>query len=315
MILKIAAIFITMAIGLLQIALEYKWHDKRTAPHKKIRKVLIGIMILGFSSAALLVYRDDRGAQEQMSRLIELKNTAEKSTQESEIREQRAQADRHLIQDDLDELKSQIQPFLVIAAAKYPNLDEKNALNRLSDDIKSIGKDLERTKSIIHSFSSQLIISMKANWVDGKVPVTPGIFSLGPAPDMSYSVVLGSGEQRLLELHIDGLATITEKDNNAILSYRAKAPPKSWILGHDLRDIEGFIRLRGTHYGIKRSKVNDNRVYIERLTFEIFANGQTIARFEDNIGISITIPEGDSSPVFDFRLNKIIKNMNRRGQN
>lgn len=309
MTLKIVAILITTVVGLIQIALEYKWHDKRTAIHKKIRVVLISLMIVGFSTAAVLIYLDDRDARDRLATLIDLKSSAEKSADDAERREQKAHQDRLLIQQNLDELKFQMEPFISLAIANYPNLDATNALSRLSNDIKSLGKDLEKTKSTIHSLTSRLVARVSADWIDGKIPVTPGIISLGTEPELTYSIILSSGDRRMLELRIDGMATVREEGNTAIVSYRAKASPESWIVGHDLRDIEGIVRMTGALFGINRTKIQGTQVHIEHLLFEIYANERKVVSFDQRIGKSITIPEGTSFPRFEFRPNRIIKHM------
>lgn len=92
MTLKIVAILITTVVGLIQIALEYKWHDKLTAIHKRIRVVLISLMIVGFSTAAVLIYLGDRDARDRLATLIDLKSSAEKSADDEERREKRAKS-------------------------------------------------------------------------------------------------------------------------------------------------------------------------------------------------------------------------------
>lgn len=307
--LKIIAILITTSVVLFKIALEYKWHDKRTNVHKRIRVVLISFILLGFICSSVLIHLDDLTSQDRLDTLNDLKKSAEKSAKNEEIREQKAQQDRVLIQQNLDELKDQMQPFMLLAIAQYPNLDAAAALSRLSDDIKALGKDLEKAKSTIHSLTSRLVSRVTADWIDDKIPVTPGILSLGPEPELTYTIILGSGERRLLELHIDGMATVSKEGNIAIVSYRAKASPESWVIGHDLREIEGVIGMRGTLFGINRAKIQGMQVHIQHLAFEIYANEKKVISFDQRSGKSITIPEGTGYPRFDFRLNRMIKHL------
>ena len=140
---KIIAILIATGAGLLQIGLEYKWHDKRTKKHKIVRSFLIFLMIVGFLTASILVLFDDRQSELQVRTLTALKNSAEKATKDSETRELKAVEDRERIKQELEELQTQIKPVIKLATEKYPTLDINNALAKLSDDIQNLQEQNE----------------------------------------------------------------------------------------------------------------------------------------------------------------------------
>lgn len=125
---------------MVQIGLEYKWHDKRTKTHKKIRSFLILLIILGFLSASVIVIFDDRQSDKQVQALTELKDSAEKATKNSEAREQKAIEDRERIREELEKLQAQIKPVVKLATDKYPTLDVNSALIKLADDIQDLQK-------------------------------------------------------------------------------------------------------------------------------------------------------------------------------
>ena len=87
---KIIAIFLTAGAGLLQIGLEYRWHDKRTKKHKRIRSLLIFLMIIGVLTASFLVFYDDQQSEKQIKSLTELKSGFEKEASDAEQRESNA---------------------------------------------------------------------------------------------------------------------------------------------------------------------------------------------------------------------------------
>jgi hypothetical protein len=176
--IKIIAILIASGAGLFQIALEYRWHDKRTKIHKQVRSLLILLMVMGFFAAAILVVWDDRQSEKQIQALTDLKSGAEKATKDSEERELKAIEDREKIKVDLSALQAeynrqllearvledaatqqrkqlenqieglqgQLEPFVRIATNRFPGqYDEKIALSKLANELKTLKN---RTKKI-----------------------------------------------------------------------------------------------------------------------------------------------------------------------
>lgn len=178
-IIKIIAIIITTASGLLQIGLEYRWRDKRTKFHKSIRSLLIVLMVIGSITAVTLLIYDDKDSKEQIKSLTFLKNSAEKSAKdaesqinsltilrlnaertalEAEKRELKAQEDRSKIQGELDKINEQMKPLLDIAVAKYPNVSADKALRQLAERINSIEAETVNTKKELENTKQELIL-------------------------------------------------------------------------------------------------------------------------------------------------------------
>ncbi len=97
---KIIAIVIATAAGLLRFGLEYRWHDKRTNKHKKVKALLILLMVVGLLTASILVVWDGQQSEEQIQ-------SAEKAAKDSERRELKAIEDRESIKVDLDALQTE----------------------------------------------------------------------------------------------------------------------------------------------------------------------------------------------------------------
>ena len=144
LLLKLLAIGIATGAGLLQIGLGYKWRDRRTKANIRIRRGLIGMMILGAIVAGVLVAVDDRQSTTQINRLIELKESAEAAASDAADREEEAKKDRAELKQKIDELQVRIDPFLAIAAARYPDLEPEKALERLADDVKELRQRTEQ---------------------------------------------------------------------------------------------------------------------------------------------------------------------------
>ncbi|MEW6442576.1 MAG: hypothetical protein AB1640_16685 [bacterium] len=73
LILKLTAIAFTAAASLLQIGLDYRWRDKRTRAHKRVRWIMIAAIFLSGVVAAGLVVYDDRQMSDQVNILKDLK--------------------------------------------------------------------------------------------------------------------------------------------------------------------------------------------------------------------------------------------------
>lgn len=216
---KIIAILITTGAGLLQIGLEYRWHDKRTNRHKKVRSLLIFLMVVGFLAASILVFWDDRQSEKQIQTLTALKRSAEKAAKDSENRELKAIKDREKIKIDLNALQTEyyrqvlearaleeaaiqqrktlenqierlqdnLEPFLRVANTRFPEQhDEKSALSKLANELKTLES---RTKKIETEKEQEKIQSSYRK----------------PDPSLRNQV-------------INRLRTINEKDNNLVMT-------------------------------------------------------------------------------------------------
>ena len=175
---KIIAILIATGAGLLQIGLEYRWHDKRTNRHKQVRSLLIFLMVVGFLAASILVVWDDRQSEKQIQTLTALKSSAETAAKDFEKRELKAIEDREKIKVDLNALQTEynrqvleerireeaatqqrkqlenqieglrdkLEPFVRVATARFPDQhDERSALSKLANELRTLES---RTKKI-----------------------------------------------------------------------------------------------------------------------------------------------------------------------
>lgn len=116
---KLFVILLPAIVALLQIGLEYKWNDKRTNTHKKVRFILISVIVVGCLASVILVVYDDKKSAERESEAIE---------------------SRKRIKIELENLQHQIKPVLKLVSEKYPKLDIENALHKFSTDIENLQK-------------------------------------------------------------------------------------------------------------------------------------------------------------------------------
>jgi len=172
-------------IYLLQQFIEYKWHDKRTKKHKIIRRSLIFLIItLGGISIYNTIHQEIT-SKNLTKDLDEIKQTSKESILVSEDREKKAQQDR-------DEIKSLLTPFIEIAQSKYPSLDTNSALSRLILDMKEV-KELA-TRDVYKSLSEnsrKLLIEALKEYIS-KTKVSPPLikFFIQQGNQNRYQVVL-----------------------------------------------------------------------------------------------------------------------------
>lgn len=144
--LKIVAIVFGAVASFVQINLEHRWHDQRTKKHRIYKGILYVLMVLGFLSASILIYYDDRQVQEQLQTLKELKSNAQESQKNAEKREAVANRNQEQIEKQLDSLENQMKPILNLAARKYPTLDTNSALLNITADIQNLQRQNEELK-------------------------------------------------------------------------------------------------------------------------------------------------------------------------
>ncbi len=178
--IKILAILFASGAGLLQIGLEYRWHDKRTKKHKRVRILLISLMIVGFLTASILVIYDDRKSEKQIQTLNGLKIVAEEAAKDAKKMESKAIEDRERIKEELSELQDQIKPVVKLATEKYPTLDVKSALVKLATDVQDLQKQNEalqkQTKEIsIRDYFHPLNLSIKNKVIERLNQITDSL--------------------------------------------------------------------------------------------------------------------------------------------
>ena len=71
--LTLLALGVAAGAGLLQIGLEYKFHDKRTRRHRQIRALLVSLLVLSaIGGGALLILDDLEQARDAMERALKV---------------------------------------------------------------------------------------------------------------------------------------------------------------------------------------------------------------------------------------------------
>ena len=138
LILKLTAIALTAAAGLLQVGLDYRWREKRTSAHKRVRWVMLATMVVAAMVASALVVHDDQEMSAQVETLQGLKQSAETARADAAARAQAAQRDRDEMKLKLVSLETAVKPIVAVATARYPQLESADALTRLADEVQSL---------------------------------------------------------------------------------------------------------------------------------------------------------------------------------
>jgi hypothetical protein len=183
--LNIVVPILICAIYLLQLFVDYKWHNKRTKKHKIIRRILIAVIIIFGGISIYTSTIQENSSQKLAQNLDDLKKYSEKSISDSDTREKKAQSER-------EEIKSLLKPFIEIAQNKYPSLDTNSALNRLLLDIKEVKELATRDiyKPLSASSKLSLISSIKEYITKSKVKPPALKFIVQQGNQNRYQVTL-----------------------------------------------------------------------------------------------------------------------------
>lgn len=139
-------------IGVLEVLMEWKWHDWRT----RLNKLLIIILILLAIASIYLIISDHSERKEQADQLRQIIQKEEMTLDEARKREKDAIKDREKLQKNVDslhsrlsQLVSRLEPFLEVAKLRHPDIPIDVALNfllrELSETKELATRDIPKT--------------------------------------------------------------------------------------------------------------------------------------------------------------------------
>ena len=306
MLLQLLAILVVTCIGLIHIGLEYKWHDKRTKRHKQIRFILISLMIISFLAASVLVFLDDRQSKKQIQELSKLNISHEKTAEVAAKRENEAIEDRERIKNELYILQEEIKPVVQLATKKYPDLDTKNALFKLAEEIQNLQKqneELIQGKNELIKSNNQLIKSIDnyqkeniklKNQVESLKKRTENIDSISNGVtrigDLVYSkkgttIKVNSVGNIVLEQINKAKQAYREGDvDKAILIFKEteKSYPKDFPEGAKILKAKYLCKKENFNYALNVLKeINEKTISAENAQYYFYLLGSCYAKLND----------------------------------
>lgn len=153
LILKILAPVFILVLALFHIALEYKWHDRRTKKHKRVRFLLGTLLILSTIVTVVLVFNDHQDGQHLQSQLETLRL-------EEQQREIEADSTRASLQYELLTTKTELiasQKIIIAKSDTVANL--YGALSEKSDAIVRLNREIIRFVTGGDSFCYLTVLS------------------------------------------------------------------------------------------------------------------------------------------------------------
>jgi hypothetical protein len=251
---SLLALIFVLFIGILEFVLDYIWHDKRTKRHKTFRVVLLIVFIGSLATSGIVVYFDKqdskRTSAELMKQISELKKQGNNISSSSKESEEKAHKDSLVLQSQIVDLKSKLEPFVEIAKSKYPNQNIDTALEKLQKEIietkemakpntlELFAKEIKKTengyslilrfkptKNIplgIIGFSASLPINSKARILDIFPTDDSGSFHLGEkqiTPEGKYAQLVYSitdMSNPMIEIKLSESTAIKIEGNNGI---------------------------------------------------------------------------------------------------
>ena len=106
--LKLIAPILIVLITSLQIALDYKWHDKRTRSHRRVRRALLYVLGVTALVTILIVIGDNRTTSQMQTQLGNLQDTIQLERGEAARRDLEAKNERSKLLERLSELHFEV---------------------------------------------------------------------------------------------------------------------------------------------------------------------------------------------------------------
>jgi len=171
--LKLLLPILTLSVALVQIELEYRWHDRRTKRHRWVRRILILFIIVASFITLNVVYQNHQDSLIRDQTLKEIKNQGEESLRAAEERERKAQNERNFLEKQIVALNGKLDPFVEIAKVRYPNVSEEAALSKLAEDVKDLQKRAQQLE--VEARRAHRGITVTYDFVGMKRETGPGI--------------------------------------------------------------------------------------------------------------------------------------------
>jgi len=218
-IVKLLAPVLVLLITALQLALDYKWHDKRTKLHRRTRKALLYILVITAVVTLIIVVDDTISANQQQGQLTALQDTLNKERLEAAQREEDAKKDRATLLSRLNEIHFQT---VVNDSFKPLNPDaRKIALDSITaflneehqSEIKiSISCDTgNRNRQLLAKEFTNLLVDAGAN-VKGPMPTMT--FSNGILPTVRIKV--NPGDEQLARRFVASISPMFRTNFNGV---------------------------------------------------------------------------------------------------
>jgi len=151
MIWKIALQLIAVLTAILIANLDYLWHDKRTRKFKRTRLFLYFLAGITLILSVVVTVQDNRQHKVEVTQLTSALSDLKKETSTLRTEAQNTGKEQKSKMEELIEgnkkLQDSLAPFQDIAQKRYPDLEGKEALEKLKTDITAVEKraaELER---------------------------------------------------------------------------------------------------------------------------------------------------------------------------
>lgn len=151
MVWKIVLQIIAVLTAILIANLDYLWHDKRTRKFKHTRLFLYLLATITLIVSVVVTIQDDRQHEREVQQLTSALDNLQKETStfrsEAKNTGKEQQSQMAVLIEGNKKLQDSLAPFQDLAKKRYPDLEGKEALEKLRTDISAVEKraaELER---------------------------------------------------------------------------------------------------------------------------------------------------------------------------
>lgn len=148
--LKLGVLITVVLIYVFQFVLDYKYPDKRTKRNKRVRIVLLVSLIALLGISAVMHIFEERKATKLVTEISGLRSQNDSLIGLHHKSQEDARESTKSLLARIDTLGSKLDPFIKIAASKYPNLSVERALEKLKRDIAET-KEMARPNTLSYS--------------------------------------------------------------------------------------------------------------------------------------------------------------------
>jgi len=297
LVLKVILPALVLLGSVAQYTADYVWHDKRTNRHRKARAIILIVQLLaGVGTIALVV--NEHNASEKNAETIKgnattIENIREEAKQNAEAsasRDAQNQAELTALRQQVRELDGRLEPFVKIAAKKYPNLPEPSALDRLAKDLIDLRARTSRLERKVHSFAVSVELVLEGDWAEG---MSQGLERALNMPNDPYVKFISSDAAPGKDIRCYPTAISRKRDahGRVIVNFEASVRPGSWPLGQTLYELKGYSKAQIGVAMVERRNVKSSNALVKEARLKVFINGVPEVSREDLLDAVVNVPE------------------------
>lgn len=195
-----------------------------------------------------------------------------------------------------DSLLKKIDPFLLIAKTKYPNLSNDQALQKLEDEFQSLRIDLENEKSTIKQITAEMEIEFRT--LDNINPTSNIISGYERYNNLTLKSIKTNFET--LFWCYEPFKVVQKKENYYAFISRMSVKDGLEPIGLTLAELKDFdyITIQMPIFGIENK--NNTRIFVQNVRISIYINGSERILFKKDLSSLVNLVYNNGITAVSF---------------